>query len=254
MPRMFRIFAFALMAAFGLQGTTSAAELSPAERAAFEAVIKDYLLKNPEIIEQAIEALQKKKEDAARLARLRIVEDKAGPLFNSKTHVVIGSPSAPVTLVEFFDYNCGYCKKALPDMAKLVESEPAVKIILKDFPILSRESQEAAIVAMALKQQFEPKRFWDFHLKLMSERGRIGKEQAIDLAREMGADMDRLANDMTSDLIRAGLSETAELAQALDISGTPSYVLGDEVVVGAVGIEELQSRISAIKQCGKNVC
>jgi protein-disulfide isomerase len=242
-----------LFLAFGLH-PASAKEMTPEERTAFETAVHDYLLKNPEVIQDALNALQKKQEEATRNSRLSIIEDKNGPLFTSPASVSIGNPKADITIVEFFDYNCGYCKKGLPDMQKIVDTDKNVRIVLRDFPILSKESQEAAIVAMALKTQLAPEKFWAFHVSLMSAHGHVGKEQAVDAAREAGADMNRLAKDMTSESIRKNLAETMEFAQKLDISGTPSYVLGDEVVVGAVGYDDLAARIASLRKCGKSSC
>jgi protein-disulfide isomerase len=222
-----------------------AKDLSDDERAAFESVIRDYLLKNPEIIQEAIQELQRKQEDQARIARLKVIEDKSSPLFTSEAGMVIGNPQGDVTLIEFFDYNCGYCKKGLPDIQKVIETDKNIRVILRDFPILSKESQ---------KKQLSPEKFWSFHANLMAQRGRIGEPQALEAAKEAGADMDRLANDMKSDAVRAGLAETMDLAQKLDISGTPSYVLGDEVVVGAVGFDDLSARIKSLRECGKSNC
>jgi protein-disulfide isomerase len=252
---MFRFLA-ALLALFAVSAAAplSAKELTGKERAAFEAVIRDYLMKNPEVIQEALEALQKKQEDATRVARLKVIEDKSGPLFTSPASISIGNPQADITLVEFFDYNCGYCKKGLPDIQKIVETDKNVRVVLRDFPILSKESQEAAIVAMALKKQVTAEKFWTFHVDLMSQRGQIGRDAALEAARSVGANMEQLANDMTSDSIRLHLTETMEIAQKLDISGTPSYVLGDEVVVGAVGFDDLSARIAALRKCGKSVC
>jgi protein-disulfide isomerase len=254
MLRFLAASVFAMNAALFVMNPASAKEPTTEERAAIEAVIKDYLLKNPEVIQEALAELQRRQEEQTRLARLKVIEDKNGPLFTSPAAISIGDPKGDITIVEFFDYNCGYCKKGLPDIQKILDGDKKVRIVLRDFPILSKESQEAAIVAMALKKQFEPAKFWDFHVKLMGTRGRIGKDQALGTAQEAGADMERLAKDMASDAIRSHLSETMEFAQQLDISGTPSYVLGDEVVVGAVGFEDLTARIAALRKCGKSSC
>jgi protein-disulfide isomerase len=255
---MFRLFAplaaalFALGTVFSLPAM--AKELSPADREAFEAVIRDYLVKNPEIVQEALTALQKKQEDEARLSRVKIIEDKNGPLFMSDASIAIGAPDADITIVEFFDYNCGYCKRGLPDIEKIVASDKKVRLILRDFPILSKESQEAAIVAMAVKKQLSPDKYWKFHVALMSERGRIGKDEALAAAKDAGADLGKLEVAMKDDSIRKNLTETMEIAQALDITGTPSYVLGDEVVVGAVGFEDLTTRITNLRKCQKSSC
>ncbi len=251
--RAFQSLCLAILIALS-PAPASAKELSAEEKAAFEAVIHDYLLKNPEVVQEALNALQRKQEEDSKIARLKVIEDKNGPLFTSGASVSIGNAKGDIAIIEFFDYNCGYCKKGLPDIQRILDTDKNVRVILRDFPILSKESQEAAVVALALKAQLPPEKFWEFHVNLMSVHGRIGKEQAMDAAKEAGADMARLAKDMGSEKIRNHLTETMEIAQKLDISGTPSYILGDEVVVGAVGFDDLSTRIASIRKCGKSSC
>ncbi len=220
-----------LLMAFCAVAPAAAKELSPDERAAFEAV--DPRLppeETPEIIQEAIQELQRKHEEAARLARIKVIEDKSGPLFTSDAGMVIGNPQGDVTLIEFIRLQLRLLQEGSPDIRRSSNPTRMLRLILRDFPILSKKSQEAAVVAMALKKQLSPEKFWAFHAQLMGLRGRIGEPQALDVAREVGADMERLANDMKSDTVRRGLAETMDLAEKLDISGTPSYILGEEVV------------------------
>ena len=127
-------------------------------------------------------------------------------------------------------------------------------MVLKEFPVLSQGSMEAAQVASAVRLQVSPDRFWNFHHKLMSSRGAIGRAQALAVAKEVGVDMTRLTRDMDGPEVKAALAETMQLGESLGINGTPSYVVGQDVVVGAVGFESLQTRIANVRKCGKSTC
>ncbi len=231
-----------------------AQELTPAQRTQFESVIKDYLIKNPELVRDALLELERKEKLSETQARLKILSDTNNPLYTSVLNVVVGNPKGDITLVEFFDYNCGYCKKGLPDLQKLLESDKNIKLILRDMPILSPGSLEAAKVALAARKQLSADKFWEFHAKLMTTRGAIGEAQALAAARDVNTDMDKLTKDMKKPDITAALEENNKLADSLNITGTPTYVLGSELMVGAADYTELKSRIDSIRKCGKSTC
>jgi len=167
---------------------------------------------------------------------------------------VVGNPDGDVTLVEFFDYNCGYCKQSLTNVAKLIESDPKLRVVLKDFAILGPDSVEAAEVATAMRRQFKGPKFWEFHRKLLGARGHIGKAQALAAAKELGADMDQLDKDLKSPSIHESLEEVTKLADELHFNGTPSWVLGKEAVVGALPYAEMKTKVDNIRKCGKSAC
>ncbi len=234
--------------------SSAAQDLSPGQRAQFESVIKDYLMKNPEIVRDAMLELDRKEKDAENQSRLKITADKNSPLYTSANNVVVGNPKGDVTLVEFFDYNCGYCKKAVPDMQKLIENDKNVRIILRDMPILSAGSLEASKVALAVKAQFTPEKFWDFHTKLMLTRGAIAEAQALAVAKDAGADMDKLSKDLKAANITMILEENSKMSDALNITGTPTYVLGSDIMIGAADYADLKMRVESIRKCGKSTC
>ena len=175
-------------------------------------------------------------------------------IFDSKHQVVVGNPEGKITLVEFFDYNCGYCKKALSDLSKLAKENPDLRIVLRDFPVLGTGSVEAAQVAMAVGKQLQGEKFWTFHQKLLGARGQAGKDQAMSVARDAGVDMGKLDKDLKSPDIRAGYEEVMHVADKLALTGTPSWVVGKEVIVGAVGYAELNGKIANFRKCGKTNC
>jgi protein-disulfide isomerase len=229
-------------------------EFTPAQKQELGPLIRDYLVGHPEVLRQAMEALDKHDKEAAQAEREKAVSDRAGPLFSSPFQANVGNPNGGATLVEFFDYNCHFCKGALPDIAKLMKDDPNLKVVLKDFPVLGPDSVEAARVASAARNQLPGDRFWEFHSKLLGMHGPIGKAEALSVAKEMGLDMDRLAKDMESPQIQSGLEDIMSMADALQINGTPSFVVGQEVVVGAVGYDQLKDKIDAVHKCGHSVC
>jgi protein-disulfide isomerase len=231
-----------------------ATEFTAAQKTEIGAIVKDYLISNPEVLRQALDALDQKQKQAEADARLKAVADQGGPLFSSAHQANVGNVSGGASIVEFFDYNCHFCKGALPDMARLMKTDPDLKVVLKDFPVLGPGSVEAAQVASAVRNQLKGDKFWQFHQKLLGMHGPIGKAEALAVARDLGVDMDRLSKDIESPDVKAGLEESMRLADALQINGTPSFVVGQEVVVGAVGFDELKGKIDNVHKCGKAVC
>lgn len=255
----FRFLTLAILAAGvaclpALTRPAAAEEISPAQKQQFEAMIHDYLVSHPEVIQEALVELDRRQKDSENQARLRITANPESELYKSGNHVVIGNPKGDVTLVEFFDYNCGYCKRGLPDLQHLVENDKNLRVILKDYPILAPGSVEASRVALALKNQVTPDKFWQFHLKLMATRGLVGEAQALAAARDVGADMTRLSADLKKPEVSAAIDESREIAKTLNIEGTPTYVVGSDLVVGAVGYDELKGRIDSVRRCGKASC
>jgi protein-disulfide isomerase len=241
-----------LLAAFALPA--GAQSISSAQRGEIEAIIKDYLVKNPEVLQEALMELEKRQAAAQAQQHQTAVKDNAEALFNSKRQVVLGNPKGDVTMVEFFDYNCGYCKRALADMMELMKGDAKLRVVLKEFPVLGEASLDAARVSVAARMQ-DPsgKKFLEFHQKLLNHRGQIGKAQALAAAKEAGFDVARLEKDMAGEEPKATITESFKLADALGLSGTPSYVVGQNVVVGAVGAAALKEKVNNAR-CGKATC
>src|SRR5471032_2977279 len=182
------------------------------------------------------------------------ITQNADKIFNSPRGVVLGNKDGDVTFVEFFDYNCGYCKRAMADMLDLMKSDPKLKVVLKEFPVLSQGSVEAAQVAVAVRMQdASGKKYLDFHQKLLGGRGAADKARAMAAAKDAGLDMTRLEKDLGSPEVRATLEENFKLAEDMGMNGTPSYVIGKQVVIGAVGVENLKEKIG-LARCGKATC
>ena len=226
-------------------------------------IVKGYLIKHPEAIGEIFAEVLKQRRSAKASAgnsstpdsaikpaadRSAAVASNAALLFSSPHQVTLGNPRGDVTLVEFFDYSCGFCKRALPDMLGLLKDDPNLKIVLKELPILGPGSAEAARIAIAVRMQDpDGQKYLAFHQELLGGPGPATKEKALAAAKHQGLDMARLEQDVGSDEVGATISEDMKLAGAMGISGTPGYVVGDKVVLGAVGITALKARIEAAR-------
>jgi len=247
-------YALGLGLAVALAPVAHADPLTASQKQELGGFIREYLVSHPEVLREAIEALDKRdKETAAQKLQQAVVQD-APAIYNSKFQADVGNPKGSTTLVEFFDYNCHFCKGALPDIARLMKEDPNLHVVLKDFPVLGPGSVEAARVASAARNQLPGDRFWEFHYKLLGLHGPVGKAEALGVAKEMGLDMDKLQKDMASADIETGLKQTMKVADDLQINGTPTFVLGDSVVVGAVGYDELKAKIDDVHKCGHATC
>jgi len=219
---------------------------SPDQRQQVESIIKEYLIAHPEVVQEVLAAVDKHQKDAEAQQQRATIRANNATLFNSPHQVVLGNPNGKIEMVEFFDYNCGFCKHALPDMVKLLDTNHDIKFVLKEFPVLGEGSVEAAKVAVAARMQ-DPKKYMQFHQKLLGGRGAADKARALAVAKEVGFDVARIERDMASEEVNTTIAEDMKLADALGINGTPSYVVGEDLVVGAVGFDELKKKIDAIK-------
>jgi protein-disulfide isomerase len=245
------LFALALC---GAPGIASAQSFSEPQRGEIEKIVRDYLLSHPEVLEEVSAELSKRQTAAETEKHEAAVAKNAQAIFSSPRGVTIGNKDGDVTFVEFFDYNCGYCKRAMADMLDLMKSDPKLKVVLKEFPVLGPGSVEAAQVAVAVRMQ-DPtgKKYLDFHQKLLGGKGQADKARAMAAAKEAGVDMAKLEKDLASPEVRATLEENFKLAEDMGMNGTPSYVIGKQVVIGAVGVDNLKEKIG-VARCGKAVC
>jgi protein-disulfide isomerase len=223
------------------------AVLSDVERTEVEGIIRNYLIANPEIIRDAINELQRKEDSAAAEQQVAMIGENKDLIFSSSRQVVLGNPEGDVTLVEFFDYNCGYCRAAHTAMKQLIADDPNLRVVLKEFPILGDESVQAAQVAVAVLLT-APDRYADFHEELITAKGAVDGERALAVAADIGLDVEALKVKAGSDEVKANIMEVRQLATKLDLTGTPSYVTASAVVVGAVGYDNLKMEIAKARE------
>jgi len=216
------------------------------DKAAQQALVRETLLNDPEIIREAFIALQNREQEAQTAARKQALAESAQDVFHSAADFVAGNPDGDVTLVEFFDYNCAYCRGALADMNKLLETDPNLRFVLKEFPILSPGSVEAAKISIAVLKEDRDK-FLEFHRTLLSSRGQVDGARALEVAGELGLDVDQLKKDAAHPEVDDVLGDSQRLAVKLGVNGTPGYVVGDEVIPGAIGYDGLVEKIAAAR-------
>ena len=245
------LFALAICA---VPPPVSAQSFSDGQRGEIESIIRNYLIAHPEVLEDAMAELNKRQAAAEAEKHEAGVAQNSEAIFNSPRGVLLGNKDGDVTFVEFFDYNCGYCKRAMADMLDLLKTDPRLKVVLKEFPVLSQGSVEAAQVAVAVRMQ-DPsgKKYLDFHQKLLGGRGPADKTRALAAAKEAGLDVNRIEKDLASPEVRATIEENFKLADAMGMNGTPSYVIGKQVVIGAIGLDGLREKIG-VARCGKATC
>ena len=225
--------------------------LAESDTPKIEDIVRNYLLTKPEVMRDVFAALEAK-EDLERNAQVKdMITQNADQLYGGTKGLVLGNPEGDVTLVEFFDYNCGFCKRAFSDLSALIQSDKNLKVVMKEFPILSPASSEAAKVSLAAAKQG---RYMDFHARLLSAPGQANGAKALRLAEELGLDMAQVKSDMQSTAVSTELDQTQQMAAAMGIRGTPAYVIGNELIPGAVGLEALQAKIKSIRDEACTTC
>ncbi|MFV3077092.1 DsbA family protein [Niveispirillum fermenti] len=217
----------------------------PLDKAAVEQIVREYLVANPEVILEALQALENREQAASTQAAKEALTANRAALEQSPTSPVGGNPKGDVTLVEFFDYNCGYCKRTHPERTAAVKGDGKVRVIYKEFPILAASSREAARAALAANRQGK---YEAFHTALMSHQGRLDTDTIRRAARDVGLDVKQMEKDMGDPAIEAELKANAELAQKLGIRGTPGFVIGDTVVPGAIEADQFVNLFNAVRE------
>lgn len=219
-------------------------EVSTEDRAKIESMVREYLLENPEVIVEAMTVFQQRQAEAEAAAVARAIEELMPDLAFDNNSPVSGNPDGDVTVVEFFDYRCSYCKRVGPDVQALMDNDSGIRFVYKEWPILGPESVFAARAALASREQG---RYGEYHEALMNARS-ITEASVIEIAAEIGLDVDRLKLDMQSPAIDAHLQKTGELANKLGINGTPAFVFGNELVKGAISGAQMAQLVETVRE------
>src|SRR6516225_7115386 len=242
-PTGLLVFCCAAFASLSLR-PAGAAELAPEQRQAVESIIHDYLLQHPEVLIEAMRAAEGKvKTEAGEKAKQALVARRS-EIFDDPGTPVGGNPKGDVTLVEFFDYRCPYCKQVQPRLKELLAGDHQLRIAYKEFPILGSVSVAAARAALAAHRQ---SKYEAFHDAMMAASGQITDDTVYQVAGAVGLDVDRLKRDMSSPQIDAALKANHALAEALDITGTPGFVIWDQIVPGAIELSSLKDLVAGAR-------
>lgn len=229
----------------------ASATFSAEQRTEIGTIVRDYLLQNPEVLVDVSRELEKRQQEKQAATSLKVLTDNKATVYKSSADFVLGNPDGDVTVVEFFDYNCGYCKRAIGELIKLSKADPKVRIVLKETPIFGGESSVfAAKAAMAAKAQGK---YLEFHLALMAER-QVTPEVVLKVAERVGLDVTKLKADILSPDHDKTLKETIALAEQLGIEGTPGFLIDSTVNPGYVPAEVLQQIIGDVRKSGCKMC
>ncbi|HVV93249.1 MAG TPA: DsbA family protein [Hyphomicrobiales bacterium] len=239
---------------FAVAALPAAAEdARPLTKPEIEKIVHDYLVQNPQILREMSDALQAKDQAEAQTRRAKVFADERYAIFHGPGDAVVGNPKGDVTVVEFFDYNCPYCRHALDDTNALLKSDPNLRFVLKEFPVLTPGSREAAKVALAVVHE-APGKYLAFHRELLGSGQPVDGDAALKVAEKLGISKARIAADLATPVTQTPIDNTMKLASELSIDGTPTYIVGNTVMPGAVGLDALKTAVANMRACGKAVC
>ncbi len=225
--------------AFALIGSAAPAHAT-ADKAEIEEIIKNYLMESPEVIIQAMEAYQRNEAKRAEQGATAAL-DKHYETITAASEPAIGNPEGDVTVIEFLDYNCGYCKKAFPDVIELTEKDANVRVIFQEMPVLGASSVEASKWALAAKKQ---DKYFEYHTALMDFRGQKNEAAFVDIAEKLGLDVEQLKSDSKSPEIAEILARNQKIARDLNINGTPAFIIDKTFYRGYLGPGGLEKAVN----------
>lgn len=235
----------ALLALLAPGPAAAAAEFTPDQRKAIEGIIRDYLVKNPEVMLEVLEAAKEKLQTEAHDKAAVALSTRRSEIFNDPDSPVGGNPQGDVSLVEFFDYRCPYCKQVEPALEALIAQDKKLRVVYKEFPVLGPESVTASRAALAARKQGK---YDAMHRALMTMKGQISDSAIFNTAGSVGVDVERLKRDMAAPEVDRAIKANTKLAEALDIRGTPGFVVGEEIVPGAISLDALKQLIEAARR------
>jgi protein-disulfide isomerase len=219
----------------------AATDLTPSQREAIEGIIHDYLMQNPDVLIEALRGAEDKINREADAKAETVLKERRSEIFADPATPVGGNPQGDVTIVEFFDYRCPYCKQVLPALQKLLKEDGKLRFVYKELPVLGPQSVAAAQAALAAQRQGK---YEAFHSSMMAAKGQITEDTVYKVAGSVSLDGDRLKEDMAAPEIDKALKANLALANALNIHGTPGFIIGNQIVPGALDLETLKSMVA----------
>lgn len=212
-----------------------------AAKQAIEKIVREYLVKNPELIREAMQALQAKEEKAKSEMIAKNLKTLKSEIYADQDSPTVGNPKGDVSVVVFFDYYCGYCRKTLPNLEHLTANDKSLRIIYKEFPIMSPQSEMVARAALAANRQGK---YLEFH-KALLETEAVGEEAVKMIAEKLNLNAEQFQKDMNDAKIAEALARNARLATSLEVAGTPAYIIGDQIIPGAIDTDSLSEIVAA---------
>ena len=218
-----------------------AADMPTEKRQEIEGIIHDYLMHNPDVLIEALRGAEDKLNREADSKAVTVLSDRRNEVFDDPATPVGGNPQGDVTIVEFFDYRCPYCKQVLPSLQALLKEDHKLRFVYKEMPVLGPQSVTAAHAALAAQRQGK---YEAFHNAMMATKGQITDETVYKVAGSVGLDVDRLKQDMSAPDIGQALKTNLELASELNIRGTPGFIVGNHIVPGAIDLDALRNMVA----------
>ena len=247
--RRFICFTTALVFGLSLAFAAKAATFSDDQKKEMEEIIHSYLTEHPEILNEMVEKLKVKEEKDAATAQTDTLATSSKSIFHNAVDGVIGNPTGDVTIVEFMDYNCGWCHKSIKIVQELVKKDKNLRVVLKEWPIFGAGSEAGARAAMAAAKQGK---YWELHQALFAFQGQVTPEIVMQVAKANGLDMAKLKQDMASAEVDANLASTLKLATALKFTGTPGFLVNKNVFPGYMELTRMEDAVSLER--AKGVC
>ncbi len=226
---------------------TDLTDMTAEETDAFGAAVRAYLLENPEVLMEAIAVLEQRQAEAQVAGDADLIAVNAEDIFNDGYSLVMGNPDGDVTIVEFLDYRCGFCKRAFPEVKELVESDGNIRFIIKEFPILGEDSLLASRFAISTQILFGDEAYAQLHDELMTMRANVSEASLIAVAEGLGLDGQAILDGIDNPVINQAIGANHGLAQRLQITGTPGFVIGDQMLRGYVPLEGMQQVVAQVR-------
>ena len=240
------LFSAALMA-----GPALSAEFNAAQKADIENIVKAYLLEHPEILQDMSDKLKEKQAAAEEMARTKGLTENAEAVFKSPADPMVGNPKGDVVIVEFMDYNCGWCKRSVGEVKQLLDTDKNVKILFKDFPIFGEDSEYAAKAALAANLQGK---YWELHQALYAVEGHVNAAVVDDVAGKLGIDVVRMKADMQKPEIAKQIDNNHGLGQLLALTGTPAFIVDQNISPGYIAFDEMKTQVANVRKAGCKYC
>lgn len=223
---------------------TDIGDMTDAERAAFRDEVRSYLLDNPDVLMEAISVLESREQQAQAQSDSELIAENSEALFEDGQSWVGGNPEGDVTVVEFLDYRCGYCRRAFPEVSELIESDGNIRFIVKEFPILGEQSVLASRFAIATQRIAGDDAYEAVHEELMTLRGEVNEVSLEGIATDLDLDWEAISAEMNIAAVDTRIEDALALGQRMGVSGTPSFVFGDQMVRGYVPLDVMREIVA----------
>ena len=244
---IYSAFLIAAITLFSVAGASAEESMSDTRKKEVEAVLQEYILKNPEVLMRAIQTYQVQKQAAKRKRAKDNLTSLTAELTLNPASPVIGNPDGDVTIVEFFDYRCGYCKRVFPTIQALLKEDGNIRYVLKEFPILGPDSLVASQAALAVWNT-TPEKYMPFHSALMTSRGSLNAAKIFSVAGDLGLDTDAIRKNMKNAPVSDEINKNMELSESLGITGTPAFIIGDQLAPGAISMDEIKKMVALARK------